>query len=125
MYAAGKEHPNRAPSKRLLERIVADEIDAATDSEALQEILYRYWHLGLAPKGIALVNHVIQIIPVILPVEKGDVLLASDLLKEHQSLEPRDAIHAAIMLNHGMTQLYSYDHHFEAVAGLKRLEPAN
>ena len=42
MYVAGRDHPNREPSKRFLERVRSSEIEACTSTEVLQEILYRY-----------------------------------------------------------------------------------
>lgn len=123
MYAVGREHPHKRPCVRLLERLAEEEWEGATDSEALQEILYRYWHLGLAPQGITLVERVVQIVPSILPVERTDVLLAADLLRQHAAIEPRDAIHAAVMVNNGLDRIYSFDRHFDRVEGLKRLEP--
>jgi len=123
MYAAGASHPHKTPSSTLLEQVAQGGIDAVCDTEVLQELLYRYWHLKVLEEGLKLVAHVVRIIPAILPVSKADVLLATSLLAQHRSLEPRDAIHAAVMLNHGFTHLYSYDHHFDLIPGLKRLEP--
>ena len=42
MYAAGSEHAHQQPSIRFLSSIAAGEIDAAVDTEVLQEILHRY-----------------------------------------------------------------------------------
>ena len=123
MYAAGAAHPHQEPSRKLLERIARNELDAASDAEVLQEFLYRYWHLRLLNQGLTLVDHAVRIIPTILPVDKSDAMLARTLLEQHRSLEPRDAVHAAVMLHHGITQIYTYDRHFETIPGLTRLEP--
>lgn len=123
MYAAGAPHPHKEPSLRLLQRVVDNELDVVTDTEALQEILYRYWKLKRAAQGIALVEEVTRLMPVILPVQRADAILAASLLGQHPQIEPRDAIHAAVMLNAGIAHLYSYDEHFDLVAGLKRLLP--
>jgi predicted nucleic acid-binding protein len=42
MYAAGAEHPHKAPSRIFLEKVAGGEIEAALDAEVLQEILHRY-----------------------------------------------------------------------------------
>lgn len=123
MYAAGAPHPHKEPSARLLQRVAENDVDVLTDTEILQELLYRYWHLKRVPQGVALVEQVVRLVPVILPVTTGDAVLAASLLGEHPQIEPRDAIHAAVMLNAGITHLYSYDEHFDRVAGLKRLLP--
>jgi len=124
MYAAGRAHPHKEPAIRLLRQVVQGECQAISDTEMLQELLYRYWHVKLLEEGLRLVDQAIQIIPLVLPVAKADVLLAKDLMTQHPAVPPRDAVHAAVMLNHGITHLYSYDHHFDAIPGLKRLEPS-
>ena len=123
MYAAGEPHAHKEPSLRLLREAAEGRHELVSDAEALQELLYRYWRLRQVDRGAALVQQMLRLVPTILPVEKRDVALASTLLTQHQQLEPRDAIHAAVMLNHGLTQLYSYDHHFDAIPSLSRLEP--
>lgn len=123
MYAAGAAHPSKAPCSQLLERIAQGGFEAVCDTEVLQELLYRYWHVKVLEEGLKLVAMVTRIIPTILPVSKADVLLATKLLAQHRRVQPRDAIHAAVMLNHGLTHLYSYDHDFDLIPGLKRLEP--
>ena len=123
MYAVGAAHPYKAPSIQLLERIAADEMEAVNNAEALQELLYRYWSINRLQEGLALCEQALRVIPTILPVGASDVLVAKQLLAEHRTIEPRDAIHAAVMFNHGITHLYSYDRHFDKIPGLKRLEP--
>lgn len=123
MYAAGGPHPHKIPSLTLLEQVSNGQIEAVSDAEVLQELLYRYWHVKLLEQGALLVEHTVRLVPTILPVVIADLLLAGSLLREYRHLEPRDAVHAAIMLNHGLTHLYSYDRHFDAIPGLTRLEP--
>lgn len=123
MYAAGAMHPYKAPSIRLLARIASDELESVSDAEILQELLYRYWSIRQLDQGVALCDQAVRTVPTILPVGVSDMLTARHLLVQHRTIEPRDAVHAAVMLNHGITHLYSYDHHFDAIAGLTRLEP--
>lgn len=123
MYAAGAAHAHKVPSVRLLERIAGDGVESVTDAEVLQELLYRYWSIKELDEGLALCDQVVRMIPTILPVGASDVLVARQLLAQHRTVEPRDTIHAAVMLNHGLTHLYSYDRHFDRIPGLKRLEP--
>jgi predicted nucleic acid-binding protein len=125
MYAAGAAHPYQAPSQRLLQRIAQrrDDLDAVIDAAILQELLYRFWHRRVVEHGVTLVRQLVQVIPTILPVRNTDMVAASEMLLQHPEIEPHDAIHAAIMLTHGIAQLYSYDRHFDLIPGLTRLEP--
>jgi predicted nucleic acid-binding protein len=123
IYAAGREHSAKAASVRLLREIGARHVDATTDTEVLQELLCRYRRTGAAQDGLQLCDQVLEVIGDIRPVAKADIVVARRLLAEHPAIEPRDAVHAAVMLNHGLTHLYSYDHHFDQIPGLTRLEP--
>lgn len=123
MYTVGRDHPYKTPCRLFLERVVTGNMEVATDSESLQEMLYRYWHLGLPDQGQTLVNRVIEIIPVIFSVNKEDVRLAADLLTQAKKIEPRDAVHAAVMFSRGISEIYSYDRHFDSISGITRIEP--
>ena len=123
MYAAGRTHPWKEPSGQLLERIGRGDVEAVTDTEVLQELLYRYWHVKDVAHGASLVDYTLGLLSAIFPVHVEDMVAAKTLLTQHPDIEPRDAMHAAVMLNHGMTQLYSYDRHFDRIPHLTRLEP--
>lgn len=123
IYAAGAPHPHKDPATRLLRRVSDGDVEAVIDAEILQELLYRYFRVQRLEEGCALVDQAVRLLPSVLPVEKSDVVLARQLLAEHRQLEPRDAVHAAIMLHHGLTRIYTYDRHFDLVPGLERLTP--
>ena len=123
MYAVGAAHPHKTPSVRLLESIAGDGVESVTDVEVLHELLYRYWAVKQLEQGLALCDQVVRVILTVLPVGMSDVWVAKQLLAQHRTIEPRDAIHAAVMLNHGLTHLYSYDHHFDHIPGLQRVVP--
>jgi len=124
IYAAGAESPHKAPALKLLKRIAAGELEACSDTEVLQEILYRHWHLKDYEKGIRICEEASIIIPQILSITREDLSSAMDLLRQTSfKIQPRDAIHAAVMLNHGVKLILSYDHHFDLVMGIKRIEP--
>jgi len=43
------------------------------------------------------------------------------LLKEFPSINARDAVHAATMLNNGVEKILSTDPHFDRIKGIKRI----
>ena len=45
MYSIGSPHPLREPCKKILEKIKSREILGVTNTEVLQEILYRYFSI--------------------------------------------------------------------------------
>lgn len=123
MYVAGREHPFKEPSRSFLRKVALGEVTAASDVEVLQEILCRYYHTGEIEKGFRVFDVFIQTIPHIHTVTLGDLLTARQLLSTHPTIKPRDAIHAAVMLRVGVKTIVSYDHHFDDLEGIRRLEP--
>jgi hypothetical protein len=123
MYVAGRDHPFKEPSADFLRRVARGEIEAASDVEVLQEILYRYFHTREVQAGFAVFEAFLQTIPLFYPVLLQDTLRAKELLRKYAAIEPRDAIHAAIMLRSGVETIVSYDRHFDQVAEIRRIEP--
>ncbi|MBI1878571.1 MAG: type II toxin-antitoxin system VapC family toxin [Chloroflexi bacterium] len=125
MYAAGAPHPYKDIYVSILEDVENGVLTAATNSEVLQELLYRYSHIKLADKGIQLCRAVMQYPLAILPVTEADVRLAVDLFEAHRvnGLKPRDAIHAATMHNNHISQVISADRDFEHLDFVTRIEP--
>jgi len=125
MYAAGKSHSYKNPCLHILKDVETQALASAVDTEILQELLYRYTHIGLADKGIQLCNDILRYPLKILPVMEADMRLEIDLFDEHQKkgVKPRDTIHAAIMKNNGITKIISADKDFDNFDFLARTDP--
>ncbi len=125
MYAAGREHPLKAPCVAVLRRVAREELDVVTNTEVLQEILYRYGAIGELQRGLHLARLAVdQVAGEVLPVTLADMLGAFDLVDRYRSeITGRDAVHAATMLNNDLTHIISADRHFDAIEGITRLEP--
>ncbi len=123
MYAAGRDHPAKAPCLALLERIARGELEVVTDAEVFQEILHRFSAIERIEDGCRLFERLERLVPVVLPIEFEDVSLAKQILLDNPGLKARDAIHVAVMRRHGIRTVYSFDQHFDRVSGVDRLEP--
>lgn len=123
MYAAGADHPHKAPSGAYLERIARGEVEAGVDVEALQEILHRYRAMGRWEDGRRVYDIARSLVPITLPITGEMMDRARDLLDAHDGLTARDALHAAVALLSGATAICSYDRDFDRIAGLRRVEP--
>jgi hypothetical protein len=121
MYVAGRDHPNREPARRLLERARAGDIEACTSTEVLQEILYRYAGLRRIDLAATVYDLFVQLCPVIFPVTLADTDRAKSLLGSTKSMGVRDAIHAAVMANNDVTAIATFDTTFDHVPGVSRL----
>jgi len=125
MYAAGASHSLKAPCVKILSDIETGALSAATNTEVLQELLYRYSHIGLPGKGTQLCRDILQYPLTILPVTEADVRLAIRLFDSYcnTGLRPRDAIHAATMQNHSISHLVSADKDFDKLPFITRIDP--
>jgi predicted nucleic acid-binding protein len=125
MYAAGQAHPYKEACVWVMTEVAERRMDVATDTEVIQEILYRYGELQEWETAITLATGVLDLVPVVYPVSLADARLAIDLFRHYapQGVKARDVIHVAVMLNHGLTRIISTDRHFDRIAGIVRMDP--
>jgi uncharacterized protein len=122
MYVAGRDHPHREPSRRLLAKVERSEIEGCTSVEVLLEILCRYSALRRLDLAREVYELFVQVCPVVLGVTLADTDRARDLLGETQGISAREAIHAAVMLNHDVEWIASFDGGFDHVPGIRRVD---
>ena len=123
MYSIGGPHPLREPCKKLLEKIKSREILGVTNTEVLQEILYRYFSMGRGTLGEIAYQSMIEFCTDIFPVRVVDTDKALEILKMVNGITSRDAIHAATMMNNGIKEIISTDPHFDLIHEIKRIDP--
>jgi len=123
MYTVGKEHKYKDPCSLLIQKIAKEDIIVASDTEVLQEILYRYWLIREFERAEETYRDFKKLVSLMFPITTDDVDLALELLERYQNIQPRDAIHAAVMLNNGLTTIYSADSHFDEIKGIRRIDP--
>jgi hypothetical protein len=125
MYSLGGSHPLGNPCKRILDKIKTGEILAVTNTEVLQEILYRFFSIGRPALAEIAYASMVQFCTAILSITLQDMDKTLELLKSRQGITSRDAVHAATMINHGIKKIISVDHHFDLIPGIKRIDPAS
>jgi len=123
VYARGGPHVYREPCRRLLADIQADPEEGNVDAEVLQEVIYVYWYRRQLERGLEYLDRLLVLFPMPLPVTGDIIAAARDVLSAHPRLEPRDAIHAAVVLNHGLEAIISADRAFDQISEIKRLDP--
>ena len=88
----------------------------------LQEILWRYSALGRLDLAASVYDLFVQICPEVLPVTLADTDRARQLLvSAAKGFSARDAIHAAVMLNHSIKAIATFDAGFDAMKGIQRV----
>jgi predicted nucleic acid-binding protein len=121
MYVAGRDHPHREPARRFLEAARAGDADICTSTEVLQEILYRYSALRRLDLAASVYDLFVQLCPTVLPVTLADTDRAKTLLVDTPGISVRDALHAAVMLNHDLAEIATFDEGFDDVDGITRV----
>lgn len=128
IYAAGRPSEYKETCTRVLEKIEAGEINAAIDTEVIQELLYRYHRLDMEKQGLEISRNVLRLDLHVLPVLKRDIEDTLNLFEKYSSrkVPPRDVLHVAVMTNNGIGEIITVDKHFgEIIKEVKRVEPAN
>jgi predicted nucleic acid-binding protein len=123
MYAVGAEHAYRSPCLDALDRIIRESLQAVVSSEVHQEILHRYLSMGLPDKAREVSIKLETVIPTTLPVTLADIRRVRQLAERYPELRARDLIHAAVMLENGLTHILSTDRHFDRLTGIERIDP--
>ncbi len=123
MYAAGVDHPRKAPSVEFLQGVAEGRIEAAVDAEVLQEILHRYRALNRWGDGRRVYDLARRIFVEVIPITVEILDRARLLLDEYDGLMARDALHAAVVEFHSLEAICSYDHDFDRIKTIRRTEP--
>ena len=123
MYVAGRDHPFKTPCTKFMRAVARRTIDAVSDIEVLQEILHRYHAIKQPNVGFAVFETVVATVPLIHPVSLEDLLVSKAILARHPRVQPRDAIHVAVMQRVGIRTVVSYDRHFDQIDAVERVTP--
>ena len=121
MYLVGAEHPHKVDARRLLERAVAEKRRLITDAEVLQEILHRFVAIDRRDAIQPCFEVLLEVVDEVLPVDLEIVEGARDIVIGHPNLTARDAVHLAIMREHCIEQILTFDRHFDGLPGITRL----
>jgi hypothetical protein len=121
MYLVGSPHPHKSDAQRLLEQLVADRQRLVTDAEVLQEILHRYVAIDRRDAIQPAFDALLGIVDQVLDVSRTTAERAKEIVLGHRRLSARDALHLAIMEQHGINRILSFDSGFDGFPGIARL----
>lgn len=121
MYLVGAAHPHKVDARRLLERLITDNRRLVTDAEVLQEILHRYVAIDRRDAIQPCFDVVLEVADEILPVASETMSIAREIVLGHPGLTARDAVHLAVMREHGIEKILSFDRHFDGLPGVTRI----
>ena len=121
MYLVGASHPHKVDAQRVVERLISDRESLVTDAEVMQEILHRYVAVHrenfIQPAFDALLGITDQVFA----MDRAAAERAKEIVLGHPRLSARDAIHLAIMEQHDVGRILSFDSGFDGYPGIARI----
>ena len=121
MYLVGAPHVHKADAQRLLEKLVSERQRLVADAEVLQEILHRHVAIHRRDAIQPAFNALLGVIDEVLPVDWIAVERAKNIVLGYPALSARDAVHLAVMENHGIDRILSFDTGFDRFPGIVRI----
>src|ERR1700684_2291593 len=109
MYLIGASHPHKTDAQRLIERFLSERRRLVTDAEVLQEILHRYVAIKRRDAIQPAFDALLGIVEEVLPVDKEAAVRAKEIVLGNPRISARDAIHLAVMAQHDVTQILTFD----------------
>ena len=123
MYAAGTDHPYKAACVWIMQEVAEGRLAVAIDTEVVQEILHRFGAIRRVEIGVTMAENLLDLVATVHPVVVADIRQAIQLYTTYaeHGVTARDALHAAVMRNNGLTHILSTDQHFDRIEGITRL----
>ena len=121
MYLAGAPQPRKIDAQRLVDRLITEHRRLVTDAEVLQEILHRYASLNRYHDIQPAYDVILKIVDEVLPIDRHTLERAKQIVLGYRRLSARDAVHLAVMQQHGIPQILSFDSGLDSFPGITRL----
>lgn len=123
IYAQGQPHRFRASCQTLVASLEGERASYAIDTELLQEILHVYSARGERARALRTFDRLLLLFPNPIPVGKGEMVAARQLVEAYHTLFARDAIHAAVVQTNSLEGIVTTDRVFEEIPGLAVFHP--
>jgi uncharacterized protein len=121
MYLVGAPHPHKADARRLLEKFISERERLVTDAEVLQEIMHRYVAINRRDAIQPAFDALLGIADEVLSIDRAAPEHAKEIVLGHPGVSARDAIHLAVMEEHKIARIFSFDTGFDGYPGVMRL----
>lgn len=121
MYLVGAPHPHKSDTLRLLEKLVSDRQRLVTDAEVFQEILHRYVAIDRRDAIQPAYDALHGIVDQVFDIDRAIVERAKGIVLGYRELSARDAVHLAVMRQHGIDSIMTFDSGFDMFPDITRL----
>ena len=121
MYLIGVPHPRKTDAQRALEKLISERQRLVTDAEVLQEILYRYRSLNRLQDIQRAFDSLLRVVDEVFSIDLAVTEKAKQIVLAYRQLSARDAVHLAVMQQHGIDRILTFDSGFDGLPGITRL----
>jgi uncharacterized protein len=121
MYLVGAPHPHKVDAQRWMERLLSDRQRLVTDAEVLQEILHRYVAVNRRDAIEPAFDSLLGVVDDVLAVDRAIVERAKEIVFGHARLSARHAVQLAVMEQHDIDKILTFDSGFDGFPGITRL----
>ena len=121
MYLIGSPSPQKTYAQRLLEKLVSERQRLVTDAEVFQEILHRYVSVNRRHDIQPAFDALLKAVDDVFALERSTIERAKQIVLSYHRLSARDAVHLAVMEQHGIEQILTFDTGFDTFPGITRL----
>lgn len=125
VYALGSEHRYREPCREIVRRAAAGDLQGEASADLLQELVHQRARRTGDRLGAAEAARRVAKLAWWHPLEPNDVQRGIDLYENHDGLDARDAVFAALAINRGIDAILATDRAFDGIDGLERIDPAD
>jgi predicted nucleic acid-binding protein len=121
MYLVGGSHPRKVDAQRWVEKLLSDRQRLLTDAKVLQEILHRYIAINRRDAIQPAFDSLLGVVDEVLTIDRAVLDRAKTIVFGHRRLSARDAVHLAVMEQHGIDRILTFDAGFDGFPGITRL----
>lgn len=121
MYLVGGPHAHKSDSQRWLEQLASGRQRLVTDAEVLQEIMHRYVTINRRSAIQTAFDALLGIVDEVLAVDRAAMERAKEIIFGRHQISARDAVHLAVMEQHGIERILTFDSGFDGFPGITRL----
>lgn len=121
MYLIGAPHRHKVDAQQALERLATERARLVTDAEVFQEILHRCVAINRLDSIQPAFDALLGVIDEIFAVDRHVLERAKNIVLGRQGLSARGALRFAVMQQHGITRILSFDTGLDALPGIERI----
>lgn len=121
MYLIGSDHPLKFRAQSLLRELIISRRRLVTSAEVMQEICHRYCAIRRVDSIQKAFDALYGIVDDIIAVTRDDIEKSKGILLEYPGVAARDSLHAGMIRNLGITELFSFDSDFDIFPWIARI----